>query len=754
MGFTLTPTAQAASQSVSKEPNLVLEIDGVPTRFGSAQILKVIRIGDPGLFIDGSWVIGGVRGLEDQLTAISFDNSSSSIRQQLEVDKGRGSSIASLEIGLIDFNEQISELVSPGFVVEDILGRKASVFIGIDAEKTNFPDDYIRIFRGIIDNVDAGAGLIKINIAHPEQKKKASIYQQIQTQLNGPIDSVVTTIPLVSTAGLLAPVTGPDGLIDPAFRAYVRIDNEFIQYTGISGNNLTGCVRAQLGQPTAAHADEAEVVSFYRLTDRAMILALKLMMTRRGPFAEGVRVSRFGEDFDLEIELNTLYFQNFNIQEEFGLVAGDYVSVTGATIPGNNFSLRKIVDIGQTDTGSSFITVDGAPFTIETDSLAEASFRSQFDTLPEGLRLGGDETDVEEHLRIDQLFLSNFNYDFYLKETIENGRDWLEQEIYKPAGSYSINRKAKASVGLFVGPIPSASTKTLSDQNVTNPDRLRIRRSINKNFANTVVYKYEVSALEERFLRGVVYQSATSLDRIPVGVRALVIEASGMRDALLAQNLTSAAADRRLERFRFGAETLDQVQVTFGTGFNIELGDILILDAENLQLLNSEGGDRNKPQKFFEVINLSKDFRRGVVTLDLLDSNFDGQLRIGLISPSSIVAAGLSQTQLQIQPSYSTGAFGSAEFRKWQKLLGSQGNVVVKVRSSDFTTRFSESRIQSISGNIITLQTALGFTPQPGDVMELSQYSSPNVTEQVKLLYAHLSDVGLFPDGSNPYVLL
>lgn len=754
MGFQLTPKAQAASLAVSKEPNLVLEIDGVPTRFGSAVILKLVRIGDPDLFIDSTWTIGGGRPINDQLSAISFDNSSTSIRQQLEVDKGRGSSIASLELGLIDFNEKISELVSPGFIVEDILGRKASVFIGIDATKTNFPDDYIRIFRGIIDDVQALAGLIKINIAHPEQKKKASIYQQIQTQLTAPVDLTQTTISVESTVGMLAPVLGPDSLNDPAFRAYVRIDDEFIQYTGISGNTLTGCVRAQLGQPAANHAVEAEVVTLYRLTERSMILALKMMMSRQGPFAEEVPATRFVEDFNGINTPNAIYFTNYDIREEFGLVTGDYVSVTGATNGANNITLRQITDIGRTDTGNSFVTVDGAPLVIETDSPGLVSFRSQFDTLPQGLNLGGDETDVDEHLRIDQLFLSNFNYDFYLKETIENGRDWLEQEVYKPSGSYSINRKAKASVGLFVGPIPSVSTKTISEETVINPDKLKIRRSINKNFANTVVYKYEVDALEDRFLRGVVYQSQTSLDRIPVGVRALVIEATGMRDAILAQNLSSSAADRRLKRFRFGAETLDGVQVTFGSGFNIELGDILILDSTNLQLLNSEGGDRDKPQKFFEVINISKDFRRGVISMDLLDSNFDGQLRIGLISPSSRIATGISDTQFQIEPSFSTGQFGSAEFRKWQRYLSSQGNVVVKVRSPDFTTRFNQSRIQSITGNIITVQTPLGFTPQAGDVMELAQYSTPNVTDQIKLLYAHLSDVGNFPDGTSPYVLL
>jgi hypothetical protein len=64
--------------------------------------------------------------------------------------------------------------------------------------------------------------------------------------LNGSIDNVVTSIPLVSSTGFSATGT-------------VVIDSEVITYTGISGNSLTPCVRGASGSTAAPHATGAIV---------------------------------------------------------------------------------------------------------------------------------------------------------------------------------------------------------------------------------------------------------------------------------------------------------------------------------------------------------------------------------------------------------------------------------------------------------------------------------------------------------------
>jgi hypothetical protein len=66
------------------------------------------------------------------------------------------------------------------------------------------------------------------------------------TALNGGISSTDTTITVVSAQGM--PAAG-----------FIKIDNETINYTAISGNQLTGCFRGQNGTTAASHLTAAAV---------------------------------------------------------------------------------------------------------------------------------------------------------------------------------------------------------------------------------------------------------------------------------------------------------------------------------------------------------------------------------------------------------------------------------------------------------------------------------------------------------------
>lgn len=66
------------------------------------------------------------------------------------------------------------------------------------------------------------------------------------SSISSNIDSVVTTIPLVSATGFSSSGTAV-------------IDNETINYTGISGNSLTGAVRGVAGSVAVAHYSSAPV---------------------------------------------------------------------------------------------------------------------------------------------------------------------------------------------------------------------------------------------------------------------------------------------------------------------------------------------------------------------------------------------------------------------------------------------------------------------------------------------------------------
>jgi signal peptidase I len=740
----ISENVQSQSQQTVKNPALTLLIDGVPYRYGSSTIKQKIRIGDPDLYIDGSWFIGDLKPLEGQRTFISLQGSSTSIKQQIDMDKGRGSSIQSMDIELIDVRGEVTELITPGAVVDDILGRKAKVYLTLDYETASWPEDYVILFRGMIDDIKAAPASVAFTISHPEQKKKQAIFTKTETTLPAGINDAVTSITVDSTLGFLTKVQGPDGSYDPSFKSYIRIDDELIQYTGISGNTFTGCTRGQLFTTPVAHAADADVVSFYRISGTAMDLALKIMLSGGGYFVDDLEVSSVNIVSGVGTVPDTYFFSGLDIVKEYGLTVGDFVEVNGSVHIENDIALTEITAIEVVD-GGSYIEVSGAGLVDESTAAGTIKFRSKYDTLPNGLALGADEVDVEQHEYLKSQFLSSFNYDFYLKDTIDNGREWLDAEVYKPASAYSVPRKTQASAAMLVGPIPGARITTFDQSNIVKPSEIKLRRSLGKNFYNTIIYKYEEDELEDKFLRSRVEISATSLNQIPVGNRALVIESKGLRVADLGATLAQSASQRRLKRYEFGAEYFEGVKVHLGAGFEVEVGDIVIFDPTDLNVANTVDGDRYKPAALFEVQNKTLNYKTGEVTVDILDTAFDESSRYGLIGPASRVRAGISGTSFVIEESFNS-PYGTSEFQKWKRYR----NPAVIVRSVDSVTRYGSAVIQTSDSNTITLQTSLGFTPQAGDIMELADYADQ--TDQVRLVYGYMGDP--LSNGDDDYRML
>lgn len=180
MATELSTLAQTKTDEVQQKIQLVLEIDGVPTRYSLGTIRKYVRIGDPGLEIGNDWRIGGFIDQDNQLDAITLDGTSTTIAQQLLQDRGGTSSVSGISVSLLDIDEQITRLITPGEVVDDILGRKAYVYLGY--QDTAFPQDFTQIFAGVIDEVIAGPTIV-LNIAHPEQKKRGQVLTKVSTAL-------------------------------------------------------------------------------------------------------------------------------------------------------------------------------------------------------------------------------------------------------------------------------------------------------------------------------------------------------------------------------------------------------------------------------------------------------------------------------------------------------------------------------------------------------------------------------------------
>jgi len=727
--------------SINIEPVLVLEIEGYDSLFGVAAIIRLIRIGDPGLEIGSEWVIGGSTFVEGQKPYIALGgggNTTTTISQQLQPDKGAVSSVSAVTVSLVDKNSEVTRLISPGLEVVEILGRKCNLYVGFASG--NYPEDYSLLFSGFISDIESNPGMINLTINHPDEKKRQDIFPRIETTLAEPLDASETAVDVASTAGMLLPMAN--------VRTFLKVDNEYIEYTGIAGNTLTGCTRGAItgegGGVAAAHNNGAKSQTFYILEDLAIDMALKIMLSGSGEFATDVEITNFNQVETINDIPNSIFFVGIDVADKYGIVPGDFITTSGTALGANDAVDKPILTITKVTDGS-YLTVGDVTFVAEPSTAGVIAFRSQYDVYPSGLGMTPQDVDVPRHEYLKNTFLGSINMRFYLKDT-EEGKEFIEKQIYLPMACYSLPRKTRSSVGIHVAPIPTDTPLILDKNNIKKPSKIKLRRSLGKNFYNVIVYKYDEKLVDDKFEAGLIYTDAQSIDEI--GKRQVfAIEARGLRTDLQAATISNTAANRRLDRYRRGAEYVENLEVLFRDGMVIEPGDIVVFDPTDLFVSNTADGTRQKPQKFFEVINKSMNLRDGSVTLSITDTSFDATRRYGLISPSSKVANGLSATQFVIKPSYSQ-KYGPDEFRKWDKYIGAY----VKVHSEDHSV-IGYSYISAVNGNTITVDPGLGFTPPADYIMEFGDYDMQ--PDLVKLIYTFMSDgTNNFADGRPPYLMI
>jgi len=704
----LTTLANVLINEQTITPNIVLEVDGLPYIFGANPVFKLVRIGD---FIIGDGTkIGGIIEDEDSRDWIKFKETTNSISQQIFIDKAESSSITSFKISLIDKNDELTSILSPGIQVDDILGREANVYwqpVG-----SAFPRDASEIFVGIVDRVQFGQGYVLINVAHPESLKRQEVLPLVNAKTTIAINDTDTSVTVDNPAFVQE---------QDVLTTYMRIDDEIVRITNIVGDTLT-IVRAQLNTVANSHDDDSDVESFYRIQEKPIELTLKMLMSGSGIFATRT-CERFNKLEAVITIQNALYFTDFDIQKKLGLVAGDFVTVTGATEGANNFSNRQIVTFGQTSTGS-YITVDGALLVDEIESTALVEFQSKYDTLNFGCAMKPYQVDVAQFESINTLVSGNFTtYDFYIKDTI-NVKEFLDKEVFFPSGLYSVPRKARVSCNITVPPIATGLTPVLDIDSVTNATKLRVDRSINERFYNAIVYKYEIDSLEDKFLASRIRQSADSTNRIKVGNKVLTIESNGFRNNPVNSNLIDVQSRRYLDRYQYGAEKII-IGTNFSTGFAVEVGDTVIFEGSTLKVSDTKSGSRDFNTRIMECTNKSINLKTGEVELEITDTGYSSNLRFGTWAPSSIVNTGSTVTEIRLKKSYATQSF-QLESDKWKQYI----NQRLTVRSEDWVTVY-ETRIIGIDPTKLDtlLVNALPVPPSENWIIEPPAYDDTSARE-------------------------
>jgi hypothetical protein len=734
------------------EPIMVLEIEGVPFIIGSDTIKRYPRYGDDELVYGLSGLYyGGLYPYPNQKTLISMEGTTTQIKQNLNPDKARATGVSQMTINLIDKNREGTKLLAGAY--GEVLYKKVKVWISFG--QSAWKEDFILVFRGVIESAVAEQGRVKLNLNSPQQKQRQLLAPKVETQLNGAINNSVTTITLDSTDNLLVVPDHPSySPKDDDLATYVQIEDEIIQYTAVSGFTITGCTRGALGTVAASHADNTAVTSFYELEGHMIDLALKILLSDKDqtPYIDNLEATSVNFT-DTGTVSNILWFTDADFSRDYNVQIGDYIKTTGFTNGGNNLSSwTEILDVVVTDTGS-YIIVDAA-LVDEATTNGTVDFLSQWNSLGGfGLKLDTDEVDIDKHIQLKSSFLTSYNLRFFIRDEIEDPREWVEKELYLIAACYSLpsdrDGLSRLSIGIHKPPVPGTSIVTLDRESIVKPENLSIKRSINKYHYNAIVFKYEDTALDEKLNNRVV--NIVGTPSISTGNKALVIESKGLKDFYNAKTVASDAGSRLLERYKDAAEHVEGMQVKFGSGVKIVVGDIVVFDPTGLNMINREDQNRSKTPLLMEVVNRDVDIKTGNVKLDLIDTSFDITAKFGLFSPSSKIVSAISTTKFVITYINGPSNYGSAEYRKWNglKLPG------VQIRNEDYTD-VHYTKIVNISSNTITIQTAPSFAITPGDyVMEFAPYSNVNTTDEQKLIFAYWTDgSNPFPDTEPPYVFL
>ena len=726
MAFSITSKNQSLSKQTSINPQAILVVEGLDIVFGSQPVLELLRWDSGAVFDSGlRWDSSIER--PDSRSVISLDGgTTNSITQQIFPDKESSGSISTVNISMVDLNNEIAQLFSFDNITE-ILGKKADFYIGF--KQGNFPEDSIPIFRGVIVDFYTQNGSVMVSVAHPEKLKDQILFQKYLAQNSSALNNSETIITVNKTEGLY---TSQDTLT-----SYVKIEDELMGLVSIDSSTQLTVTRGALTSIAVEHDDDNDVESYYVLEGDPIPLALKLMLSSEDnaffvsddkPYAMNV------VNVALTIP-NAMVFDSFNIEEVTGLVVGDIVVLDGF----DNAGTYTIKSFGLLDSGSYIVVNESLINEASYDS--GLSYKSQYAVLPDGLGMLPSQVDVSGHLDILTFFPSNFTeYKFYIKDTIEDPREFLSKEIYFPQGLYTIPRKARASCKIITPPFSSEILPTLNTANITNLGKLQQRRSLHKYLYNIYRYDFEEDELEDKFKRKEVLINSDSLARIKGGKKELKIQSKGLRDNPPTVLALEQILQRMKDRYSFAPTYINGITIKYSDGFNIEVGDVLPFGGVDTKLVNLQTGKRNQIEKLFEVINKSLNIKTGEIKIDILETSFSLNTRNGVFSPSSIIGSGSTTTRVAIKKSFDTGEF-LFESDKWREFEGQE----IRVRSEDYI--FDEivilDKVDPSNNAFILLKdsTPLSVAPVDGMVIDIPDYddSSAEKNSNYKIRFCHMT---------------
>lgn len=766
-----------ANQRLNKDLAVVIEIEGLDL-LTNRTIYTKIRYGDPGIdYGDPGVIYGGLRRLEGTRALIDWTKSNLSLNQKLEPEQGKGS-ISLMSLAFVDKDFYLTQALSPGVLIDEILSKPVNVYIGY--EQTSYPEDYVKIFRARITEVQDGPGWVTMQLSDPNFQRKGQCFITGKTKLLTPLAPGDTTVGVLDAVDFHRHVLGPDGTYDvgnpwnpdgtynalatkqTGVRTFFKIEEEWIEYgpLGFGTNLFTGCLRGARNTVAAVHATGADVECAVEITDNALDIAVKTMLSGwNGAWRDEIPLFSIMRTFDgvlLDQPRAIILPPRKDAIRDYGLVEQDFVTINGSSPIGNDGQARIV----------RFAALFGEPnriIYVDRDLLPEfptsATFapRSQFDVYPTtcGIKLTPEDVDVEKHLELRDRFMSGIESRMRFLLTAEEAlKNFIETEIYLPTAAYSLTQRGRLSVGYHIPPLVSTRLVVLNHNNIKEPDKVVVKRGLNsRKFFNEIQWSYDVDDAGEfhSFFR---FLDADSLNRFGVSA-PLPITSRGIRTEFGTPNEFARRARRFLSRYK-NATAMLNLKTFWAESVQIESGDIVaVRDDENLKIANFETGGRDLGYQLFEITDRGLNIKSTEGDLTLVSgigASIDS--RFAIISPSSNVVSGdvvAARKFLIIEDSFSA-KFPGDEMRKWRPYVGEQ-----IVMHDENYTYYGTTRILSLDPiNSYKMYIDAFDTPPPGFtgmIIDIPRYpNSPSKTLNsiYKQTFAHFGAIVQVATGSSP----
>lgn len=250
----------ALNTLTSKSPILVVQIEGLSTLLSSGPVASELVYGSPGAFYGGSGLVyGGVIPYSGFRQNIDLDKSSVTLQQRLEPEQGKAS-VSTLSISFTDQDQFMTQVVSPGILIPDILLAQITVYMGFS--QSTFPDGYFKIFKGYASGISAGPGVITIQISDANLKARTALFYSPTTETAGSTGASDWIINVVNNSGFTRQVPQPDGSsYDVHIHDYIQIDDEWIECEPIFQENerYTTKIQGVVYTPRPDHGTDVSI---------------------------------------------------------------------------------------------------------------------------------------------------------------------------------------------------------------------------------------------------------------------------------------------------------------------------------------------------------------------------------------------------------------------------------------------------------------------------------------------------------------